>query len=167
LIYFASCGILLSPVKENNANVIATNRQAYRDYEVVESFEAGIELRGNEVKSLRERRVNFKDSFARVEKEEVFLYNLHITPYKYATSENIDPTRARKLLLHKSHIKRLIWQTSQKGFTLIPLKLYFKNNFAKAEIALAKGKRMYDRRETIKRREEERSIRRILHDKKR
>ena len=167
MIYLASCGILFNSVKENNANVIATNRQAYRDYEVAESFEVGIELRGNEVKSLRDRKVNFTDSFARVEKGEVFLYNLHINPYQYATCEDINPTRTRKLLLHKSQIRRLVGQTSQKGFTLIPLKIYFTKNFAKIELAVAKGKRSYDRRETIKKREEERSIRRILRDKKR
>jgi len=148
-------------------DVIATNRQAHRDYAILGTFEVGIELRGNEVKSLREKRVNFKDSFARVDKGEVLLYNLHITPYKYTTYEDIDPVRTRKLLLHKAQIKRLIGQTSEKGLTLIPLKMYFKRGFAKVELALAKGKRLYDKRESIRRRESDRSIRRIMRHKKR
>ncbi len=146
-------------------NVIATNRQANHDYEILEAFETGIELRGNEVKSLRERRVNLKDSFARVDKEEVFLYNMHITPYKYATCETIDPIRTRKLLLHKAQIRRLIGKTSQKGLTLIPLKIYFKKSIVKIELALAKGRRLYDKRDAIRRREEERSMRRVLRSK--
>jgi len=148
-------------------NVIVTNRQARRDYAILETFEAGIELRGNEVKSLRERRANLKDSFARVEGREAFLYNLHITPYKYTTFVDVDPRRTRRLLLHKAQIRRLIGHTSQKGLTLIPLKLYFKRGYAKVELALAKGKKQYDKREAIKRKEADRSIRRILRDKKR
>jgi len=148
-------------------NVIVTNRQARRDYAILETFEAGIALRGSEVKSLRERRANLKDSFARVEGSQAFLYNLHITPYKYTTFEDIDPRRMRRLLLHKAQIRRLRGHTSQKGLTLIPLKLYFKGGYAKVELAVAKGKKHYDKRETIKRRESERSIRRILRDKKR
>lgn len=148
-------------------DVIATNRQAHRDYAILETFEVGIELHGNEVKSLREKRVNFKDSFARVDKREVLLYNLHITPYKYTTYEDIDPVRTRKLLLHKTQIRRLIGQTSEKGLTLIPLKMYFKRGFAKVELALAKGKRLYDKRESIRRRESDRSIQRIMRYKKR
>jgi len=148
-------------------NVIVTNRQARRDYAILETFEAGIELRGNEVKSLRERRANLKDSFARVEGREAFLYNLHITPYKYTTFVDVDPRRTRRLLLHKAQIRRLIGHTSQKGLTLIPLKLYFKRGYAKVELALAKGKKQYDKREAIKRKEADRSIRRFLRDKKR
>lgn len=148
-------------------NVIVTNRQAHRDYAILDTFEAGIELRGNEVKSLRERRANLKDSFARVEGREVYLYNLHITPYKYTTFEDIDPRRTRKLLLHKAQIRRLIGQVSQKGLTLIPLKIYFKRGYVKVELAVAKGKRLYDKRDAIKRKEAERSMRRILRSKKR
>jgi SsrA-binding protein len=146
--------------------VITTNRQALRDYEILESLETGIELHGNEVKSLREKRANLKDSFARIEKGEVYLYNLHITPYKYATSEDIDPIRPRKLLLHKAQIRRLIGRTVQKGMTLIPLKLYFKSGIVKVELAVAKGRRRYDKRHEIRRRETERSMRRILRDKR-
>jgi SsrA-binding protein len=147
--------------------VITTNRQARRDYEILGTIEAGIELRGNEVKSLRQRRANLKDSFARIEKGGVLLYNLHITPYKYARSEDVDPIRPRKLLLHSAQIRRLAGETSQKGMTLIALRLYFKKGLVKVELALAKGKRLYDKRETIKRKEAERSMRRILRDKKR
>lgn len=145
--------------------IIVTNRQAHRDYEILEIFEAGVELRGSEVKSLRERRANLKDSFARIDRGEAFLYNLHITPYKYTTFEEIDPKRTRRLLLHKAQIRRLTGKTSEKGLTLVPLKLYFKKGYAKVELALAKGKRLYDKREAIKRREADRSIRRTLHRK--
>jgi len=147
-------------------NVIVTNRQARRDYEILETFEAGIELRGNEVKSLRERRANLKDSFARVDGREIFLYNLHITPYKYTTFEEIDPRRVRRLLLHKSQIRRLKGGVSQKSLTLIPLKLYLKKNYVKVELALARGRRQYDKRESIKRKEAKRSIERAIRNKK-
>ena len=147
-------------------NVIITNRKAHRDYTILETFEAGIELQGSEVKSLRERRANLKDSFARVDGREVFLYKLHITPYEYAASTDVDPTRPRRLLLHKSQIRRLKGEASQKGLTLIPLKLYFKKSYVKVELAFAKGKRSYDKREAIKRKETDRSIRRIMRSKR-
>lgn len=146
--------------------VIATNRQAHRDYEIFGTIEAGMELRGNEVKSLRDKRANLKDSFARIDSGEVFIYNLHITPYQFATSEVVDPIRSRKLLLHKAQIRRLAGQLSQKGMTLVPLKLYFKKNFVKVELAIAKGKKFYDKREAIKKREAERGLRRALHNRK-
>jgi SsrA-binding protein len=145
--------------------VIATNKAAQRNYTILESFEAGIQLRGGEVKSLRAHRANLKDSFGRIEKGEVYLYNLHISPYEYNTDSLEDPRRPRKLLLHKSEVKKLIGQTSQKGLTLIPLKLYFKRGFAKVELALAKGKKLYDKRREIKRREAEREVRRELRKK--
>lgn len=143
-------------------NIVATNRKAKRDYSIIESIEAGIVLKGNEVKSLRAHRVNIKDSFARVEEGEVFLYNLHISPYEKADRvERIDPTRKRKLLLHKREITKLATKVSEKGLTLIPLKIYFKRGIGKIELALAKGRPKYDKREKIKKRIHDREIREL------
>lgn len=139
-----------------------TNRQARYNYHILESLEAGIELKGTEVKSLREGKVSLKDSFARVDDGEVFLYNCHISPYEFGNIANVEPTRPRKLLLHKNQISRLVGQVSQKGFTLIPLKIYFKRGLAKVELALAQGKVQYDKRETIRKRETARELRRTL-----
>ena len=148
--------------------VIATNRKALRDYEALESWEAGIELKGSEVKSLRLGKVDLKDSFARIEKGQVILYNLYISPYVQASLFNVEPDRPRKLLVHKEEIRRLIGKTSQRGFTLIPLKLYFNpRGLVKMELALCKGKKFYDRRQDIKRREIELEIRRALKSKSR
>ena len=144
---------------------VATNRQARYNYAILESFEAGIELKGTEVKSLRAGQVNLKDSFARVENNELFLYNMHIAPYEFGNIANVDPIRPRKLLLHKSQIRRLVGEVSAKRLTLIPLKLYFKRGIAKVELAVAKGKKLYDKRETIRRRETERELRRIARGK--
>jgi SsrA-binding protein len=147
---------------------IATNREALRDYFVVEIVEAGIELKGAEVKSLRESKANLKDSFARAEVGEILLYNLHISPYSFATSEKLDAKRTRRLLLHKRQINKLTQQTSQRGFTLIPLRLYFSaQGLVKIELALCKGKKFYDRREDIKRREAEREMQRAVKSRKR
>ncbi len=123
----------------------------------METVEAGLALEGSEVKSLRDGRASINESFARPDGNEIYLYNMHISPYEYSSSPQ-DPLRARKILLHKNQIRYLISQVSQKGLTLIPLKLYFKRGFAKVELALAKGKRQYDKREAIKRREAERAI---------
>lgn len=143
--------------------IIATNRQAYRDYAILETVECGIELKGGEVKSIREGRINLKDSFARIENNEVKLYNTHISPYLQASYLNVEPTRPRRLLLQRNQIKRLIVQVAQRGFTLVPLKVYFSDRgFAKVELALCKGKRLYDKREDIKRRELDLEMRRIL-----
>lgn len=148
-------------------NAIVTNRQARRDYAISESIEAGIELKGTEVKSLRGRGANLKESFARIEKGEVILYNFHISPYEFGNIHNVDPIRPRKLLLHKSQILRLYARTQAKSCTLIPLKVYFKKGFAKVELAVAKGKKKYDKREAIKRREAKREIERALRSKRR
>ncbi|UCD55871.1 MAG: SsrA-binding protein SmpB [Candidatus Omnitrophota bacterium] len=147
-------------------NIIATNRQALRDYFILETFEAGIELKGSEIKSIRKRRANLKESFARIGKGEVFLYNLHISPYEFARRDEIEPKRARKLLLKKKQINYLFGKISGKGLTLIPLKLYLKRGLAKVEIALAKGKRFYDKRETLKRKVAQREINRALRKKR-
>ncbi len=145
--------------------LIAVNRKAGRDYEVLESFEAGMVLTGTEVKSLREGRMSLKDSYARVQTGEMFLVNAHISPYSHGNIQNHDPVRERKLLLHKSEIKRLIGKTEEKGLTLIPLKVYFSRGRAKVELALARGKRSHDKRETIRRRDVEREIQRELKSK--
>lgn len=152
-------------VKDKKAKIgaIATNRQAHRDYTILETLEAGIELKGSEVKSLRQRLANLDDSFARVEGSEVLLYNLHISPYEQASYLNVEPTRVRKLLLHKSEIRRLTGKTAGKGLALIPLRMYFnESGFAKLELALCKGKKLWDRRQEIKKRETEREMRKIL-----
>lgn len=150
----------------SNNGAIVTNRQARRDYFIEESFEAGIELKGSEIKSIRQRGANLKDGFARIEKGEVRLYNLHISPYEFARRDEVEPKRVRKLLLKKSQIKYLHVKISEKGLTLIPLRLYMKRGYAKVEIALAKGKKFYDKREDIKRKEAKRDIDRALHKRK-
>lgn len=142
---------------------IATNRKAYRDYQILQTLECGIELKGSEVKSLRLGKINLEDSFARVENNGVILYNTHISPYEQASYLNVEPTRPRRLLLHKNQIRKIIGELTQKGFTLVPLKAYFsERGFAKIELALCKGKKLYDRRQDIKRREAELEIRRAL-----
>ncbi len=147
---------------------VATNRKAYRDYEILEKIECGIELRGSEVKSLREGKINLDDGFARIdEKNEVILYNTHISPYFQASYMNVEAIRPRKLLLHRSQIRKLSGHHSRGGFTLIPLQVYFNaKGFAKLELALCKGKKLYDKREDIKRRETDLEIRRVLKDKR-
>jgi SsrA-binding protein len=142
--------------------VVATNRKAYHDYHVLETYEAGIALLGTEVKSLREGKANLKDSYAIVKNSEVFLLNCHISPYSHGNILNHDPLRTRKLLLHRKEINRLHGHITQKGLTLIPLKIYFKDGKAKVEIGLAKGKRQYEKREAIKEKESRREIERHL-----
>ena len=146
---------------------IATNRKAHRDYEVLESLECGIELKGSEVKSLRAAKINLNDSFAHFEGPEIFLYNAHISPYAQASYLNVDPDRHRKLLLHKKQIERIKGKLTQKGLTLIPLKIYFNSRgFAKIELGLCKGKKLYDKRETVKRRETDKLLRRVIKDRR-
>lgn len=136
---------------------IATNRQAHHHYELFDKYEAGIALKGNEVKSLREGRVNLKDSFVRIVREEAYLINCHISPYSHIQDiRTADPTRMRKLLLKRNEIDRMKGQVSSKGRTIIPLSIYFKKGLAKVEIAVARGKKEYDKRETIRRKTAER-----------
>ncbi len=147
--------------------VVATNRKAFHDYFIEERYEAGILLQGTEVKSLREGRVNLQDSYASVRGSEVFLHQCHISPYSHGNIMNHDPTRVRKLLLHKTEIHKLLGKTQQKGLTLIPLRIYFsKRGYAKVELGLAKGKKLYDRRETIKTREAGREVQRAIKERK-
>jgi SsrA-binding protein len=149
--------------KEHTETVVATNRKAFHDYAIEEKLEAGIVLRGTEVKSLREGKVNLRDSYASVDHEEVILHNCHITPYSHGNIMNHDPLRPRKLLLHRKEISKLLGKTQQKGLTIVPLRIYFSpQGKAKVEIALAKGKKQYDRRETIKTRDAGREVERAM-----
>ena len=147
-------------LEKRSIKIIAENRKARHDYFVVDEFEAGLVLKGTEVKSLRQGRANLKDSYAKIENGEVFVYQLHIAPYPFAYYDNHDPLRPRKLLLHKHEIKRLYGKVNEKGHTLIPLRLYFKSGKVKILVALAKGKRKYDKRESIRRRDEQRDLER-------
>lgn len=142
--------------------VVSRNKKARHEYEILETYEAGLVLRGPEVKSVRAGKVAFQDSFARVDNGEVWLYNLHISPYEPAQRWNADPTRPRKLLLQKGEIRRLIGRVEEKGLTLVPLDLYFRRGYAKVTLALARGRKVHDRREELKRRAMEREVRRTL-----
>ncbi|MFC1895676.1 SsrA-binding protein SmpB [Thermodesulfobacteriota bacterium] len=146
--------------------LIARNRKARHEYFIEDTIEAGMVLVGTEVKSLRLGRANLKDSHARFRHGEFFLYQLHIGPYPHASYENHDPLRPRKLLLHKQEIKRLTGKVRERGYTLVPLELYFKNGRAKVTIALAKGKRKYDKREAIRRKDENRDMERTRRRRK-
>ncbi len=156
--------VILLPTKMADETV-ATNREARHNYHILESFEAGIVLQGSEVKSLRDKKANLKDSFARIDEEEIFIYNMHITPYPQAGRFAPEPKRKRKLLIHKSEIKKILGRLTQKGLTLVPLKIYFKKGMAKVEVALAQGKKLYDKREDIKRRDSDRELRREIRGK--
>jgi SsrA-binding protein len=146
--------------------VVCQNRKAYHDYTVEETIEAGIQLLGTEVKSLREGRANIKDSYVLIKDSEVFLLNCHISPYTHGNIMNHDPLRTRKLLLHRNEIEKLRGKAQQKGYTLIPLKIYFKGSYAKVEVGFAKGKKHYEKRETIKEREAKKAIERVMKSKK-
>lgn len=138
--------------------IVCQNRKAYHNYHIEETIEAGISLLGTEVKSLREGRANLRDSYVLIKNGEAFLINCHISPYSHGNIMNHDPLRTRKLLLHKKQINSLAGKTVIKGYTLVPLKFYFTDSFAKIEIGLAKGKRLFEKRETIKEREAKREI---------
>jgi len=141
---------------------IASNNKAYYEYHIEETFEAGIVLQGTEVKSIREGKVNLKESFCRIKKGEVFINNMNIAVYDFGSRENHDPTRMRKLLLHYNEIEKLIRLTKQKGLALIPIKLYFKNNYIKLEIGVGRGKKIHDKRQTLKNKEASREIAKAL-----
>lgn len=138
--------------------LIATNKKARHNYKIEADYEAGIVLAGTEVKSIREGRVSFKDAYADIKNGEVFLRQLHISPYKYAGYENHESLRTRKLLLHRYEIKKLLGKIKKKGYTLVPLKIYFKNNNVKVQIGLGRGKKLYDKRESIKQRDIKRDM---------
>jgi SsrA-binding protein len=151
-------------LEKNGIKIIVQNRKARHDYEILGFYETGIVLQGTEVKSLRAGKVNLKDSYAAIEKGEVILHSVHISSYEPANRFNHDPERPRKLLLHKGEIRRLIGRSEQRGLTLVPLKIYFKRGRAKVELALARGKKQYDKREAIANREVQRDLERALKD---
>ena len=146
----------------SDRKVIATNRKARYEYEIFDTFEAGVALLGPEVKSLRAGRANLSDAYATIRGREVFLVGVHISPYPQAGRANPDPRRERKLLLHRAEIARLQGRVEERGFTLIPLRLYFKNGRAKVQLAIARGKRRYDKRQAIRSRETDRELRRAM-----
>ena len=152
--------------REEAQKNIAENRKAFHDYHILETFEAGIVLVGTEVKAIREGSANLRDSFARVEDGEVWLYNVHINPYSHRGYSDHEPTRRRKLLLHRQEIRTLIGKTVEKGLTLVPTRLYFKSGHVKVALALARGKQAHDKRETIKRREADRETRAAVKERR-
>ena len=138
--------------------LICNNKKAYHDYSIEEKFEAGMVLKGTEVKSLRNGKANLNDSFALIRNGEAFLHNLHISPYDFGNRENHDPDRLRKLLLHKKEIGKLFGKIREQGYSFIPLRLYFKNGMVKVELGLAKGKKLYDKREDLKKKDHKREM---------
>ncbi|MGX7031087.1 SsrA-binding protein SmpB [Vagococcus zengguangii] len=149
-------------MKKKDSNTIAQNRKAIHDYTILETVEAGMVLQGTEIKSIRNGRINLKDGFATIRNGEAYLHNVHISPYEQGNIFNHDPLRARKLLMKKKQIHSLIGETKNAGITLIPLKIYIKNGFAKVLIGVAKGKKQYDKREDLKRKDINREVERAL-----
>ena len=159
---------MASMKQEPRDSTAATNRKAFHDYAIEEKFEAGIVLKGTEVKSLREGRVNLREAYATVDQEKAILHNCHIGEYSHGNIMNHEPLRSRTLLLHKRELRKLVGKVQQKGLTLVPLRLYFNaRGKAKVELALARGKKTYDRRETVKKREASREMERALKVQKR
>ena len=145
--------------------LICNNKKAFHNYFIEEKFEAGMVLKGTEVKSLRQGKANLNDSFAQVRNGEAFLNNLHISPYDFGNRENHDPDRVRKLLLHRKEIDKLYGKVREQGYSLVPLRLYFKNGLVKVEMGLAKGKKLYDKREDMKKQDQKREIAQALKSK--
>ena len=145
---------------KTNGKLIANNKKAYHDYFILDTYEAGIALHGTEVKSLRMGKCSIKESFIRVENGEMFIYGMHISPYEKGNIFNKDPLRVRKLLLHKQEINKLIGKTKEKGMSIVPLKVYFKGSLVKVEIGLAKGKKLYDKRQDIAKKDQKREAER-------
>ena len=146
--------------KEKGSRLIANNKKAYHDYFIEETYEAGIALHGTEVKSLRMGKCSIKESFVRIENEEVYIYGMHISPYEKGNIFNRDPLRVKKLLLHKSEIRKMKGKIAEKGYTLVPLKVYFNRSLVKVEIGLAKGKKLYDKRQDIAKKDAKREAER-------
>lgn len=146
----------------NNIKIIANNKKARHDYFILEEYEAGIVLKGTEVKSVRQGKVSIKESYCQINNAEVFIFGMHISPYEQGNIYNVDPLRTRKLLLNKREILKLIGKTKEKGLTLVPLKVYLKYGLVKLEIGLAKGKKIYDKRETIAKKDAERRMRQAV-----
>ena len=149
-------------MKESNVKVVAKNRKARFNYEILETYEAGIELKGTEVKSVRASKVNLTEGFISIDNGEAFLKQVHISPYEQGNIFNVDPVRVRKLLLHKREIKKLIGETAQKGFTLVPLSMYLKNGKVKLSVGLARGKNIHDKRQDMAKKDAQRNIERAM-----
>ncbi|MCL2937355.1 MAG: SsrA-binding protein SmpB [Trichodesmium sp. MAG_R02] len=153
----------MSQKNSEGRKIISDNRQARFNYHIIETYEAGVSLQGTEVKSIREGKVNLRDGYALIRNNEAWLLNVHISPYQKAGDFfNHEPRRSRRLLLHKQEIRKLIGKVEQQGLTLVPLRMYFKRGWVKVDIALAQGKKLYDKRETIKRRDDKRSMQRAI-----
>ncbi|OEF97867.1 SsrA-binding protein SmpB [Desulfuribacillus alkaliarsenatis] len=150
--------------KQSGIKIVAKNKKAYHDYFIEEKLEAGIVLTGTEIKSIRAGKANLKESFATIKKGEVFIHNMHISPYEQGNRFNHDPTRMRKLLLNKIEISKLIGQTKEKGYSLVPLSIYLKNGLAKMELGLAKGKKLYDKRHDAAKKDAQREIERAFRE---
>ena len=153
--------------KSDDETLIADNRKAHFDYHVLETFEAGVQLLGTEVKGIREGKASLRDAYARIDKGEVWLFNVHINPYSHRGYVDHDPKRKRKLLLHAQEIRKLIGKTTERGLTLVPLRLYFKRGRVKVAIALVKGKQAHDKRETLRKREVDRETRAAVKERAR
>jgi SsrA-binding protein len=154
----------LSRQSEGGVKQIASNRKALHDYFIEDTYEAGIALTGTEIKSVRAARVNLKDGFVQIRNGEAWLLNVHIAPYDFGNRENHEPRRARKLLLHRQEIRRLLSKVSERGWTIVPLRLYLKDGRAKVEIALVRGKRLYDKRDAVAERDMDRELRRAVKE---
>ena len=152
---------------DESNKIVATNRKAFHDYFIEETHEAGVALTGTEIKSVRAGAVNLRDSYAQVRDGEMWMHNVHISPYEAGNRFNVDPYRSRKLLLHRKEINRLMGRAQEKGLTIVPLRMYLKKNRAKVEIALVKGKKQYDKRETIGKRDSDREIERAMKERQR
>ena len=148
--------------KDESRKVVARNRKARHEFDILETIEAGMELKGPEVKSLRAGHVSFQDSFARVDRGEVWLHSLHISPYEQANRENVDPVRPRRLLLNRKEIRQLAAKMDEKGLTVVPLEIYFARGYAKVSLGVARGRKLHDKREALKRREQEREAQRAM-----
>ncbi len=151
-------------VGKDELKTVAQNKKAFHDYFVIESYEAGIELFGTEVKSIRQGKINLKDAWCGIDNGEIFVHGMHISPYEHGNIFNKDPIRVRKLLMHKSEINRLFGQTKQQGYTLIPLSAYFKKGKVKIQVGLCKGKKSYDKRESIAQKTAQRDVQRALKE---
>lgn len=149
-------------MSEQGRQVVARNRKARHEYDILETVEAGMELRGPEVKSLRAGQVSFQDSFARVESGQVWLYSLHVSPYEQANRANVDPLRPRRLLLHKHEIRKLASEVDEKGLTIVPLEIYFARGYAKVTLAVARGRKLHDKRDALKKKQLDREARRAV-----
>ncbi|WP_028402143.1 SsrA-binding protein SmpB [Ectobacillus panaciterrae] len=149
---------------KGHGKTVAQNKKAYHDYFIEETYEAGIVLQGTEIKSIRAGRVNLKDAYARIQNGEIWIFGMHVSPYEQGNRYNHDPLRTRKLLLHRKEILKLIGYTKETGYTIVPLKIYLQNGFAKMQLGVAKGKKNYDKREDLKKKEAKRDIERAFRD---